>query len=405
MAWGIPGNVGEIYRKQQSDELKDQLLQQEMAARMREADLRQQELSARIAEQRQMEAERAKAAERQTSLDLEKQLSPGAQTPAAAAVLRRYPATAARLSTARLDPAFGTPPIDVLAPNEKQAADATTLKERDAALEQISADPRLKTLVPLLRGGLLTSVPANAILPDEPKPPTKYRVTVKGPHGEPMATLKTEDELGPGVEEYRAPDRPPRTEMTPGQQFQATRQLRNDFVRETKAAMTVQQQLAMMDSSLDAAKKGDLASGSQGVLVTFQKILDPNSVVRESEYARSAAGQSLLSRMEGAATRLISGGAGVPVNELEKFVTLGKQFVQGQADSARETKTQIDAIASEFGIDPKNITRDYGEPPTGGGGGGGQDWLKVPAAQRPVGAKATLPNVGAVTWDGTSWVK
>jgi hypothetical protein len=51
MAWGIPGNVGEIYRKQQSDELKDQLLQQEMAQRIRAFDAEQQYRQQQLAAQ------------------------------------------------------------------------------------------------------------------------------------------------------------------------------------------------------------------------------------------------------------------------------------------------------------------------------------------------------------------
>lgn len=98
-----------------------------------------------------------------------------------------------------------------------------------------------------------------------------------------------------------------------------------------KANSTVNElkrQRDLMQTGLAAARKGDMAAGSQAVLVTFQKILDPTSVVRESEYARSAAGQALLARIQGAAERLAQGGAGIPVTELEAFAALADQFVQ-----------------------------------------------------------------------------
>lgn len=151
-------------------------------------------------------------------------------------------------------------------------------------------------------------------------------------------------------------------DLTPGQSLMYTRQLRNDFSRETQAARTVAQQLALMKSSIAAVKAGSAPAGSQGVLVTFQKILDPNSVVRESEYARSAAGQSLLARIEGKFDQLKSGGAGIPVAELDAFVKLAEQFAAKQAASAREVKNQIDAIAGEYGLNPALITRDLSEP-------------------------------------------
>jgi hypothetical protein len=148
--------------------------------------------------------------------------------------------------------------------------------------------------------------------------------------------------------------------LTPNVGLESTLKLRDRFVRETQAANTVTQQLALMKSSLKAAEAGNMAAGSQGVLVTFQKILDPTSVVRESEYARSASGQALLSRIEGAADKLVKGGAGVPVSELKQFVSLAEQFARDQAASAGETKRQIDAIAGEYGLKSENITRDIG---------------------------------------------
>src|SRR3990167_5308599 len=99
------------------------------------------------------------------------------------------------------------------------------------------------------------------------------------------------------LEAGRAPPAAP--ELTPNARLEATLKLRDRFVRETQAAQLVQTQYEQMQSAIEAVKQGAAAAGSQGVLVTFQKILDPTSVVRESEYARSSAGLSLLGRMEG----------------------------------------------------------------------------------------------------------
>ena len=65
----------------------------------------------------------------------------------------------------------------------------------------------------------------------------------------------------------------------------------------------------------------------QTILVTFQKILDPTSVVRESEYARSAAGVSALRRIEGAIQNFIKGGA-VSVSEVKDIYLLAEKFYQ-----------------------------------------------------------------------------
>lgn len=114
----------------------------------------------------------------------------------------------------------------------------------------------------------------------------------------------------------------------------------------------LKRQRDLMHTGLDAARKGDMAAGSQAVLVTFQKILDPTSVVRESEYARSAAGQALASRIQGAFERIRSGGAGVPVSELEAFAALADQFVENATNSANVNtiRGRVAATADRYGI-------------------------------------------------------
>jgi hypothetical protein len=185
---------------------------------------------------------------------------------------------------------------------------------------------------------------------------------------------------------------------TPTAALNATRQLRNDFVRETASARTVQQQLALMKSSLQAVQQGREAPGSQGVLVTFQKILDPTSVVRESEYARSASGLSLLQNLEGRMMRITQGGAGVTPAQLAEFVQLAEQFANNQARFANETKGQIDAMASKFGLDPALITREFDA---------GQGAPAAPAATGAPkqGDTKTFPNGKRAVFDGKGWVQ
>lgn len=98
--------------------------------------------------------------------------------------------------------------------------------------------------------------------------------------------------------------------------------------------------------------------------MTFQKILDPTSVVRESEYARSASGLSLLARLEGLWMRIGKGGAGVSIPDLQQFVDLAGQFTANQKRFANESKQQIDSIAREYGLKPELITREIEGPVT-----------------------------------------
>ena len=133
-----------------------------------------------------------------------------------------------------------------------------------------------------------------------------------------------------------------------------------EWDKATEVRRSVDRQVRVMNSGLAAAARGDLAAGSQAVLVTFQKILDPTSVVRESEYARSASGQALLARAEGALEQLQKGGAGVPLAELTKFANLAKEIARATNEYENTVRSRLTKQAERYKIDPVLI---FGEAP------------------------------------------
>ena len=144
----------------------------------------------------------------------------------------------------------------------------------------------------------------------------------------------------------------------------------------TQPARDMQRQVGLMEKGMEAARRGDLAAGSQAVLVVFQKILDPTSVVRESEYARSAQGQAVLAQIEGKIEQLRKGGAGVPLSELEKYATLAAEFVDVSGGSYLDAvRERIGRTADRYNV-PRDVifeTLDDAWRARGGGGGDGGD--------------------------------
>ena len=125
-----------------------------------------------------------------------------------------------------------------------------------------------------------------------------------------------------------------------------------DAVRQMRTALN---SIKTDVSYADAIFKGDWKSGdynaaAQSVLVTFQKILDPTSVVRESEYMRTAAGLSVASRIRGIIEGFRLGGAGVPVNELESFVSLAEAFFAEQQATLVNSANSWLTIAQGAGV-------------------------------------------------------
>jgi len=116
------------------------------------------------------------------------------------------------------------------------------------------------------------------------------------------------------------------------------------------------------------------------VLVTFQKILDPESVVRESEYARSSQGVSAMQRIKGYMERLATGGAGVPKAQLAEMVKTAQQFIENTKGGMDGARKRIGATADRYNI-PRELIFNDAEPaattppPQPSGGISYQDYL------------------------------
>ena len=103
----------------------------------------------------------------------------------------------------------------------------------------------------------------------------------------------------------------------------------------------------------------DNAVGRNGasiaVLTLFQKLLDPGSVVRESEYARAAMGTPLWARMKGAKDALTEGGVGMSDYELHAILSTANVLAAStEKEYARRYKAETDRTAS-LGLSPEQV--------------------------------------------------
>jgi hypothetical protein len=220
-------------------------------------------------------------------------------------------------------------------------------REARARMAATSTDPRVREYLNAEEAGV--KLPSELLQP--PKPTTQPILRV-GRNG----TVQQIGDAPTGAHLVNEPA-PPRESngLTPNQIANQTRAMRTDYTKIVAPARAMRQQLNYMDAGLNDARSGNLNAGSQAVLVTFQKILDPNSVVRESEYARSADGLGLMQRMQGVLPRLAQGGPGVPIAELEKFAALARQFTENAEEVARRNAEPILQTADDLGIDRKRI--------------------------------------------------
>lgn len=158
------------------------------------------------------------------------------------------------------------------------------------------------------------------------------------------------------------------TGLTPYQQFQATQSVAKDNQMRTENAREMARQAALIEQSYqNIAKGGDRSLNTQAIITSFNKILDPTSVVRESEYDRTAQGQSLLAQLQGKYDNIVAGGAGVTEATLKEASDIAKRYLEGAKTSIAAQNKRAEDMARAFGLNPDFVTNTYQDESLGGG--------------------------------------
>jgi len=153
--------------------------------------------------------------------------------------------------------------------------------------------------------------------------------------------------------------------LTPYQQFTTTQSLAKDVQKRTENAREMARQAKLItDSYNNILKKGDRSLNTQAIITSFNKILDPTSVVRESEYDRTAQGQALIEQLRGKVDQIASGGAGVTEQTLKEASDIAKTYLESSQDSINAENQRARAMAEQFGLQGDFVTSTYGATPT-----------------------------------------
>jgi hypothetical protein len=143
--------------------------------------------------------------------------------------------------------------------------------------------------------------------------------------------------------------------LTPLQKITQTRLLANDWNRYTMPQRIMERQLGTMEAAIKQVDAGRPFGADEAILVSFERALDPNSVVRESEYARAGGGMAVLDQLQGMVKRARSGGAAVPPALLHQIVDLSRQFAAAERAYNQRERQRITDVATSIGIEPKNV--------------------------------------------------
>lgn len=131
------------------------------------------------------------------------------------------------------------------------------------------------------------------------------------------------------------------------------RQAVKDFVDTTRKYETM---LSALEEAQTQELRGidpNLVAVDQALVTLFNKITDPQSVVRESEYARTASDIAFKNSVIGKAQKILTGGAGLTNDEREALVRMAGNFMVVAASKYRDTRIEFAERAerNELNID------------------------------------------------------
>lgn len=136
--------------------------------------------------------------------------------------------------------------------------------------------------------------------------------------------------------------------------FKNERDLRNDFagLPTTKAFNEVQTAYDQIGVALKKqSPAGDLAAATK-----IMKILDPGSVVRESELGMAMAATGALDRVQNYADMLIKG-TKLNAKQRQDFGDLSRQLYEVAAERYDQTAREYQGVAKDYNLNPERVAK------------------------------------------------
>lgn len=143
-----------------------------------------------------------------------------------------------------------------------------------------------------------------------------------------------------------APEKP----MSDYQKIKLEGELRDDYRKDSANFVEISRQAKIIESSLN----DDSAAGTLASATAFMKMLDPGSVVRESELAMAMKTNGALDRMSNY-INVIQSGQVLTAQQKADFAKLIKSYSNASNEAQRNLNKKYGQISSEYGLDPKRV--------------------------------------------------
>lgn len=138
--------------------------------------------------------------------------------------------------------------------------------------------------------------------------------------------------------------------LDPDKKFGYELQLNKEYTTRAKGfTEALRLETVIKDSAADKSGAGDLA-----LVTTFMKMLDPGSVVRESEFAKAQDTAGLLGKLTASAAKVQSGQILTP-QQREDFARLAGQYMAATAEQEKKARKDLDFMVKNYGLNRENV--------------------------------------------------
>jgi hypothetical protein len=149
---------------------------------------------------------------------------------------------------------------------------------------------------------------------------------------------------------YNPPAKEVKPDMSPYQRIQTEGGLRDDYRNDSKNYAEIKRQSAIIKAALNDPS----AAGTLSAATAYMKMLDPGSVVRESELGMAMNTQGAIDRLASYWATIEMGKVLTPQQKAD-FARLSDLYVKAAEEAQRNINKRYSDIATGYGLDPKRV--------------------------------------------------
>lgn len=136
----------------------------------------------------------------------------------------------------------------------------------------------------------------------------------------------------------------------PKQRFDMETKLNKEYTTRTKNFTSSKADFQKMKS----AAKQDTGAGDVALIFSFMKMLDPGSVVRESEFALAEISAGFIDRLANTYDK-VTKGERLGVTQRNKFLALAKEFMNASSKHEISVRGDLQNMVDDYELNGKNV--------------------------------------------------